>query len=132
MIYKIKGLKKKILLKKFEKIFFLSFFIFLLFLILFLVPKLDQNHYALHLNVGSLILSSVLMKYVNIKRIFIFPILSIFLYSIFSHTLKPTVNFFKTYGCIKRIDCPVFHLLKIPLTMLKIIIMSRLFMVMGG
>ena len=112
MIYKIKGLKKKIILKKFEKISFLSFFTFFLFFVLFLVPKLDQNHYALHLNVGSLILSSVLMKYVNIKRIFIFPILSIFLYSIFSHTLKPTINFFKTYGCIKRIDCPSFSSFK--------------------
>ncbi len=102
---KIKIFTTKILGKKKEGKYFLSFVAALIFIFIFLIPKTEQSHYVLNLSIGSLILSSIFISFIDFKKILVIPLFLLFLYSILSHTLLPTVKFFKTFGCIESLSC---------------------------
>ena len=101
--------KKKFLNKKFYKnlqhkfVITLISSVFLVFI--FILPITEQAHYVLNLQVGCLILCSVMLSLINIKKITIIPIFLVFMYSNFATTLFPTYKFITNYGCLNTLEC---------------------------
>ncbi len=109
---KMKKFSKRIYGKSREEKFFLSLITSVIFFVVFLIPKTEQSHYVLNLSVSSLILSAILINFIDFKKVLVIPLFAIFFYSILTHTLLPTIKFFKTFGCIESLSCPSFSSIK--------------------
>ena len=101
---KFKNLKTlyKNLHPKFIIAFISSFFL----IFIFLLPKTEQAHYVINLQVGCLILCSIIMgSIVDNRKSVMLPIFLVFLYGNLATSMLPTYKFLKNFGCLDSLEC---------------------------
>ncbi len=99
--------------KKLEPKFVITFISSLFLIFIFLLPKTEQAHYVLNLQVGCLMLSSMMLGLVNIKKTILFPIFLVFVYGNLATTIFPAYKFFRDFGCLNTLTCKSFDDIKV-------------------